>query len=89
MMAKSSGGLIRTQVQLTARQTRELHVLAARRRASLARLVREGVDKLLASEGGEDRWARLNRAVGSLRDRRGASDAARRHDRYLADAFNR
>jgi hypothetical protein len=88
-MAKSAGGLIRTQVQLTARQHRELHSLAARRRASLARLVREGVDKLLASEGGEDRWAKLNRAVGSLHDRRGATNVARRHDRYLPDAFAR
>ncbi|MEK7476031.1 MAG: hypothetical protein AAB152_10440 [Candidatus Coatesbacteria bacterium] len=82
-MATSARGLVHMQVWLTARQSRELHSLAARRRLSLACLIREGIDKLMTSEGGEDRWVRLNRAVDSLRDRRGASNVARRHDRYL------
>lgn len=40
--------MIRTQIQLTEEQARALHDLAVRRGVSLAELVRQGVERILA-----------------------------------------
>jgi hypothetical protein len=58
---------------------------------SLAEMIRRFVDKGL-EDTKEDRaalYARAARVVGRFRDRKGAKDLARRHDRYLDGAFDR
>lgn len=41
--------MVRTQIQLTAKQAKSLKKLAGRQHVSMATLVRQGVDKVLAS----------------------------------------
>ena len=80
--------MVRTQVQLTEEQALELRELAARRRQSVAELVREGVSLVLRSKGGatlDERRRRALAASGSCRF--GATDVAERHQAYFADAI--
>jgi hypothetical protein len=63
-----------------------LKVLATRRGTSLAELVREGVDAVLArhdssADSSEERKQRALRAVGLFRS--GLGDLAEEHDRYV------
>jgi metal-responsive CopG/Arc/MetJ family transcriptional regulator len=79
--------MIRTQVQLTEEQARQLKQVAAERGVSLAELIRRAIDRALE----EDRMAsRRERAVAAvLRGgfRSGKSDISEKHDEYLADAY--
>ena len=80
--------MIRTQVQLTEQQLLRLRALAAERGLSISELVRNGVDHILShAERGEHRdWAqRAIAAVGRFYS--GRADVARRHDAYLAAAY--
>ena len=80
--------MIRTQVQLTEQQHVRLRALAAERGSSISRLVREGVDNVLAQiELGapSDRAQRAIAAAGRFHS--GRSDVARRHDDYLVTAY--
>ena len=80
--------MIRTQVQLKEQQLRRLRALAAERGLSISELVRNGVDHILShAERGEhgDRAQRAISAVGRFRS--GRADVARRHDDYLAAAY--
>ena len=81
--------MIRTQIQLDPDQYERLKELAARRSKSLAQLVRDGVDHVLAIEERESAWDRFLAAAGSFRSEDGPTDVAERHDAYLADAFSR
>lgn len=76
----------RIQVQLTAAQERQLKDLAKLRGCSISALIREGVDRLLgpAAQAEDEKWARANAAVGSVKGPGG--DAARDHDAWFADA---
>jgi uncharacterized protein with von Willebrand factor type A (vWA) domain len=81
--------MVRTQIQLTARQARRLRAQARDRGLSLAEVIRRYVEKGLSDEE-SDRAALYDRAarvVGRFRDRRGARDLSSRHDRYLDEAF--
>jgi len=81
--------MIRTQIQLTEQQARRLRAQARERGVSLAELIRRYVERGLAEEA-PDRAALYDRAarvVGRFRDRHGAPDVSRKHDRYLEDAF--
>ena len=69
--------MIRTQIQLEPGQYERLKALAARRSTSFARLVREGVDHVLASEQADADWERFLAAAGSFRSPDGAADVAR------------
>lgn len=82
-------GMIRTQIQLTEEQARRLRKESARRGVSVAELVRTLVDRGLEEDatGREDRYRRAASLVGQFRDRDGARDVSRRHDDYLAEAF--
>lgn len=77
----------RIQVQLTAAQERRLKELAKLRGSSVSALIREGVDRLLAPDlqASDEKWDRAARAVGIFQD--SATDVAKEHDRYLADAI--
>lgn len=77
--------MIRTQIQLTEEQTLRLKELAARRGVSLAELVREGVEHLLAESEHDQKWRQASTLVGRYSGE--ASDVAVNHDRYLDDAY--
>lgn len=80
--------MVRTQIQLSERQARELKRLAAERGGSMAELVREAVDALLRDRHGpsrEQRWSRARAVVGKFHS--GHDDIAEQHDRYLLDAY--
>ncbi len=80
--------MVRTQVQLEATQHAKLKTIAERRSISVSRLVRLGVDLLIAEEERQDRLHRLMQAVGTCRDRQRASDVAERHDAYLSEIYS-
>lgn len=79
--------MIRTQIQLTARQADELKRWADERGVSMAAVVREAIDEHLSRRGGpsrEDTVARAIAAAGCARS--GSGDVSRRHDDYFVDA---
>jgi 16S rRNA U516 pseudouridylate synthase RsuA-like enzyme len=77
--------MIRTQIQLTEEQARELKRIAAERGISVAALIREAVAKTLAAD---DRPARRRRALAAVgRFGSGRRDVSAERDRYLADDF--
>lgn len=81
------GTVIRVQAQLTEEQATRLRRLSAQRQVSLAALLREGADRILAeAEAPDDRWGRAWEAIGRARGS-GASDISEDHDRHLADVF--
>jgi predicted DNA-binding ribbon-helix-helix protein len=84
------GTLYRTQIQLTGAQVTALKAVAARRGVSMAAVIRDVVDELVArgvaSDGNRTR-ARALAAVGRFRS--GRRDVSRRHDDYLSEAFDR
>ncbi len=82
--------MVRTQIQLSAQQLRRLRTRARQRGLSLAAMVRQLVDRGLAGESADRArlYERAGRAVGRFRDRRGARDLAREHDRYLDEALD-
>lgn len=82
--------MVRTQIQLTEEQALRLRHLARAEGVSIAELVRRGVEAILATGEGpteDERWSRVRRGFGRWRS--GRSDVARRHDQYLAEAFER
>lgn len=79
--------MIRTQIQLTEEQAERLRRLSAESGKSLAALIREAVDRLVAISEREERWERALAVVGKYRDAEGAKDVAVEHDRYLEEAY--
>jgi hypothetical protein len=78
--------MIRTQIQLTEKQAELLREMSARRGVSIATLVRQAVDGILARSGEssrEDLYRRATRPVGRFRS--GKRDVSARHDEYLAE----
>ena len=83
--------MIRTQIQLTEEQHRQLKRWARRQGVSMAEAVRRCVGDRLASELGPSRRAeRVQEALavcGGYRDPAGRSTVAKDHDAALADAY--
>ena len=79
--------MIRTQIQLEPTQYERLKSLAARRAISIAQIVREGVDHMLASEHDDTAWERLLAAAGSCQPEGAETDVSARHDDYLRDVY--
>lgn len=79
--------MIRTQIQFEQLQYERLKALAARRDTSIAQIVREGVEHVLASEHSDTEWERFLGAAGCCRSADGATNVSARHDEYLADVF--
>ena len=80
--------MIRTQIQLTEEQARELKELAAREKVSMAELVRRAVDDLLrraVTVPMDERRQRAMALVGQFRS--GQSDVSEKHDEYLAEVY--
>ncbi len=79
--------MIRTQIQLEEAQHRDLKQVAAERGVSVAQLIREGVDQLLAEATRERQWDTLWAALDSLEGLGGPDDVSVNHDDYLADIY--
>jgi hypothetical protein len=78
--------MVRTQVQLTDAQARELKQLSAERGVSMAELIRQALEaQLELSHSRAARRAVALRSIGGFRS--GRTDVSADHDRYLADAF--
>jgi len=79
--------MVQTQIELTEEQMKALEEIAQKRHIPLAELIREGVDRLLQSEGLPSSHAALRqRALGIAgRFKSGLGDLSRRHDDYLVE----
>ncbi len=81
--------MVRTQIQLTEDQSRRLKATAARKRTSVAELIRQGVETVLEREmepSSEEVVKRAIRAAGSFRS--SSHDVGRNHDDYLDQAYS-
>ena len=82
--------MIRTQIQLTANQVRDIKKMAISRQASVSELVRKAVDDLIKSKTRADTQEIKERAMeilGKYHSRK--KDISRNHDFYLAEAFRK
>jgi hypothetical protein len=82
--------MIRTQVQLTEKQMEALKSLAHQRKVSVAELIRQGVEHVIAMPQEislEERRKRAMALAGKFSDEDGATDVSINHDKYLADIY--
>ena len=81
--------MVRTQIQLTEKQSRRIKAIARRRNVSMAAVIRGYVDAGLQPKPPDRRelWERASRFVGAFSNREGKRDVARRHDDYLDEAY--
>jgi hypothetical protein len=86
-MKRQHDGMTRTQIQLAKDQYESLRTLAARRGVSMAQLVREGVEAVLAGEKDRDPWADVLEIVGKYGRDEPPESVGREHDRYLDEGF--
>ncbi len=81
--------MVRTQIQLTEAQAEELRCLAARKKVSMAEMIRRAVDAVIQSDGTIERNELIQRARSALgRFHSGYHDLAVNHDRYLEESFS-
>ena len=83
--------MVRTQIQLTERQARELRRIAAKEGVSMAEIIRRAVDAKIRGGSGEVPWQeRVRRAQAAMgKFRSGLKDVAERHDDYLAEEYGK
>jgi len=81
--------MVRTQIQLTERQARELKKMAAREGVSMAEVVRKAVDAKIREGVSEVPWEeRVRRAMAVMgKFHSGIRDLAVNHDKYLAEDY--
>ncbi|MGH9184402.1 MAG: ribbon-helix-helix protein, CopG family [Acidimicrobiales bacterium] len=79
--------MIRTQISLTDHQMEALRRVAARRRVSMAAVIRDAVDMVTDAEEWPERRKRALAAGGRFASDR--ADVSVHHDEYLAVAFGR
>ena len=81
--------MVRTQIQLTERQARELKRMAAREGVSMAEVVRRAVDAKIQEGSGEVPWEeRVRRALAVMgKFKSGIRDLSTNHDKYLAEDY--
>jgi hypothetical protein len=77
--------MIRTQIQLSDDQAHALKRLAAQRGVSLAELIREGAERVLAESDVDARWQRASALIGRYHD--AATGVSSNHDSYLEEAY--
>ena len=81
--------MIRTQIQLTEPQAEALRQRAAAEGRSMADLVRDGVDRLLADLALKDQEAAKRRSIAALgRFHSGVADLGSAHDLHLGQAYD-
>ena len=82
--------MIRTQIQLTETQARTLKKVAMDKGTSVAEVIRRAVDNMVQRSpkvSGEERIKRALEIVGKFRS--GRRDVSQKHDKYLAEAYER
>lgn len=81
--------MVRTQIQLTEEQAERIKRIAADRQTSMAEVIRDSIDRTLASPGAAvPRQERVRRAMEAAgRFHSGSTDGAEHHDQYLAEAY--
>lgn len=80
--------MVRTQIQLSESQLKELRRVSSVTGKSIAALIRQGVTLYLSTEqraNREEQVQRALRAAGKFSS--GAKNTSTDHDRYLAEAF--
>jgi plasmid stability protein len=81
--------MVRTQIQLTEKQSRALKERAAQHGISVAEYVRRAVDKVLEQETTPDREELMRRSLAAIgRFKSDKTDVSVRHDDYLAEAYS-
>jgi hypothetical protein len=82
--------MVRTQIQLTTEQARNLKKLAHSSQASVSELVRKAVEDLLKSNNKTDPQDLKKRALDIIgKYHSGKKDISKKHDHYLAEAFRK
>jgi hypothetical protein len=80
--------MVQTQIQLTEEQMTALGELAKKRHLPLPNLIQEAIDHLLRSIVTPTKAEQKERALAIAgRFKSGLGDLARRHDDYVAEAF--
>jgi ABC-type microcin C transport system duplicated ATPase subunit YejF len=80
--------MIRTQIQLTEDQSQALKEKAAQENVSMAELIRRAVDLWLQTQDSVSLEVRRQRALAAVGQfHSGKSDVSKRHDEYLAEAY--
>jgi hypothetical protein len=84
--------MVRTKIQLTEEQAKEVKRIARMRLTSVAEVIREAVNHMIRSDRGmaadaEDRRKSALKAVGKFSS--GKRDISRKHDKYLPEAFRK
>lgn len=82
--------MVRTQIQLTEEQARVLKEIAAARGESMAEVIRRAVDGVIRSGiamPADEKRKRALEVVGKFKS--GKHDVSKRHDAYLAEAFDK
>lgn len=77
--------MVRTQIQLTEEQAKEVRKIAQEEGVSMAAIIRRWIDRGLAERQPDrsERWKRALAEIGRFEDPSGATDVAANHDRYL------
>ena len=82
--------MVRTQIQLTEEQAREIKKVAVAKGLSVAEIIRravEGVIKSSTKTDGEERQRRAIEVVGKFRS--GKRDVSKKHDKYLTEVYGK
>ena len=82
--------MVRTQIQLTDEQAREIKKVAVAKGLSVAEIIRravEGVIKSSTKTDGEERQRRAIEVVGKFRS--GKRDVSKKHDKYLTEVYGK
>jgi len=82
--------MVRTQIQLTKKQTVSLKRFAAERQVSMAEIIRQSVDLFLKNTGSispEERRKRALAISGKFHSKH--NDLSTHHDKYLAEDFSK
>ncbi len=82
--------MVRTQIQLTDEQAREIKKVAVAKGVSVAEIIRravEGVIKSSTKADVEERQKRAIEIVGKFRS--GKRDVSKKHDAYLTEAYGK
>jgi hypothetical protein len=80
--------VVRTQIQLTEEQSRQVKDFARREGISMAEVIRNAIDEWLERRSDlteAQRWTQSLNAIGKFHS--GVSDLAGNHDKYLAKAY--
>lgn len=80
--------MVRTIVQLTEKQAKNLRRRAKKERVSISELVRRGVDTILSTPRMDEETLRRAKEAVGFADL-GLVDLAARHDEYFAEALKR